>query len=116
MRTPARAEVWGVYLNPVRGHEQGGHRPCIVLSDDIYNFGGADKHIVVPFTSKSKAMPYHVDVLPPEGGLRVRSFVLCDDIRNISRARFGERLGAVSDRTMDEILDRVRMLIGIPRG
>ena len=27
-----RGEIWTVDLNPVRGHEQAGKRPCLVIS------------------------------------------------------------------------------------
>ena len=32
-----RGEVRWANLNPVRGHEQSGHRPVLILSHDIFN-------------------------------------------------------------------------------
>ena len=40
MRTgsrPQRGEVWRADLDPVRGHEQAGTRPILIISDDIFN-------------------------------------------------------------------------------
>jgi len=78
MRLPLRGEVWAVYLNPARGHEQAGWRLCLVISDDIYNQGPAAKHIVLPVTSRHKGIPYHLTVKPPEGGLQLASYIMCD--------------------------------------
>jgi mRNA interferase MazF len=111
MRPPARSEIWSIDLNPVRGHEQAGRRPCLVISDDVYNSGPAEKHIVVPVTSKDKHIPYHIGVTPPEGGLRMRSFLMCDDIRSVSRGRFEEKLGEVSGETLESVADCLRILL-----
>ena len=112
MSIPLRGEIWAVDLNPVRGHEQAGRRPCLVISDDIYNQGPAAKHIVLPVTSRNKRIPYHLTVTPPEGGLRLASYVMCDDIRSVSRERFGERLGAVSSQTLSLMKENLEMLLG----
>ncbi len=113
MKAPARGEIWSIDLNPVRGHEQAGRRPCLVMSDDIYNLGPAEKHIVVPVTSKDKRIPYHIVITPPEGGLRLRSFLMCDDLRSVSRERFGEKLGEVSSETIGAVADCLRTLLCI---
>ena len=112
MSIPLRGEIWAVDLNPVRGHEQAGRRPCLVISDDIYNQGPAAKHIVLPVTSRNKRIPYHLTVTPPEGGLRLASYVMCDDIRSVSRERFGERLGTVSSQTLSLMKENLEMLLG----
>jgi mRNA interferase MazF len=112
MSLPVRGEIWAVDLNPTRGHEQAGRRPCLVISDDIYNLGPATKHIVLPVTSRNKGIPYHLPVQPPEGGLRVRSYVMCDDVRSVSRERFGERLGEVSKQTLELVKESLETLLG----
>lgn len=112
MRTPVRGEIWTVDLNPTRGREQAGRRPCLVISDDIYNQGPAGKHIVIPVTSRDKRIPYHLGVTPPEGGLRLASYLMCDDIRSVSRDRFEERMGAVSSQTLRSIGESLEMLLG----
>ena len=86
MRLPLRGEVWAVDLNPARGHEHAGRRPCLVISDDIYNQGPAAKNIVLPVTSRHKGIPYHLTVKPPEGGLQLASYIMCDDVRSALRS------------------------------
>ncbi len=114
MNVPARSEIWFADLNPVRGHEQGGHRPVLVISVDAYNRGPAGLVLVLPVTSTQRGVRYHVTVEPPEGGLTNPSDVLCDAIRSISRERLGRRLGAVGPGTMAAIEERLKILQGLP--
>ncbi|MGK7924030.1 MAG: type II toxin-antitoxin system PemK/MazF family toxin [Spirulina sp.] len=70
-------------LNPVKGREQAGNRPCLIISVDLFNQGASGLVIVLPLTSKEKGIPFHVEVLPPEGGLKMKSFIKTEDIRSI---------------------------------
>jgi mRNA interferase MazF len=38
MAFPLRGEVWMIDLDPTRGHEQGGKRPGLIVSDDVFNW------------------------------------------------------------------------------
>ena len=67
---PSRGEVWLVDLNPVKGHEQAGRRPALVISVDIFNQGAAELAVVLPITAQNKHIPLHVPLEPPEGGLQ----------------------------------------------
>ncbi len=112
--SPARGEVWDADLGIPTGHEQGGPRPCLVVSDDTYNQGPADLVIVVPLTSNQRPIPVHVPVAPPEGGLTRPSKILCDQIRCIARARLRQRRGMVSPVTLQDVEDRLRALLRLP--
>ena len=111
MVAPGRGEVWLADLNPVRGHEQAGRRPALIVSDDLFNRGPAGLVIVLPITSTVRRIPSHVEVVPPEGGLKVRSAVLCDGVRSISTDRLHTRWGQVSPRTMVAVENALRFLI-----
>lgn len=111
MSDPARGEVWSVDLEPVRGHEQGGKRPALVLSADAFNQSLADLVVVLPITSRPKGLRSHVPVVAPEGGVRKPSFIKCEDIRSVARERLSRRWGAVSRQTMQAVEDRVRILL-----
>ena len=113
MASPARGEVWYVDLNPVRGHEQAGRRPALVISVDRFNLGPAGLAVVLPVTSREKGIPFHVEMIPPEGGLREHSYVKCEDVRSVATERLCGRLGAVSPQTMAAVEDRLRILLGL---
>lgn len=111
MSTPARGEVWLADLNPVRGHEQAGRRPVLVVSEDLFNRGPAGLTIVLPMTSTVRDVPSHVAVAPPEAGIKNRSAILCDAIRSISIERLVARWGSVDRKTMAAVEDRLRILL-----
>ncbi|MCY2964712.1 MAG: type II toxin-antitoxin system PemK/MazF family toxin [Planctomycetota bacterium] len=109
----ARGEIWLADLNPVRGHEQAGRRPVLVVSVDPFNRSKADLVVIVPVTSTLRGIPLHVTVEPPEGGLKNPSALLCDAVRSISKDRLVIRWGNVSSKTMAEVEDRLRVLLGL---
>ena len=114
MTEPAvRGDVWMVALDPVRGREQGGRRPALVVSSDRMNQGGTGLAVVVPFTSVDKQVRAHVPVDPPEGGLERRSFAKPEDVRSITTLRFGRRLGRVSPQTMEDVETVLRHLLDL---
>jgi len=108
---PARGEIWGADLNPVRGHEQAGIRPCLVVSTDPFNHGPAELVLVAPITTRERRNPLHVPVEAAEAGLRERGFIKCEDLRSISRGRLRQRIGRVSVSTLTEVEDRLRILL-----
>ena len=108
---PSRGEVWLVDLDPTRGHEQAGLRPALVVSDDVFNHGPAGLAVVLPLTTRARGVPLHVAVDPPEGGLRERSFVKCEDVRSLAKERLSQRWGFVSRQTMTRVEDRLRILL-----
>lgn len=113
MNNPSRGEVWMVDLNPTKGHEQAGKRPVLVISVNAFNNSLAGLIIVIPITSKAKGIPYHIEINPPEGGLKERSFIKCEDIRSITKERLLRCFGTVSLETLQLVEDRTRLLIGL---
>jgi mRNA interferase MazF len=107
----ARGDIWLADLNPVRGHEQAGRRPVLVVSVDAFNQSRAALVVVIPITSTLRPIPFHVVVQPPEGGLTNPSALLCEAVRSISKDRLVTRWGAVSTGTMSQVEDRLRILL-----
>jgi mRNA interferase MazF len=58
-------------------------------------------------------MSVHVEVTPPEGGLKLPGFIQCDDIRSISKQRLKRFHGTVSPQTMAEVEKRLRILLNL---
>lgn len=108
-----RGEVWQVDFEPVRGHEQGRQRPAVVVSADTFNAGPAALVVVCPVTTRERGIRFHLAVDPPEGGLRTRSFVLCDQVRTISTDRLISRLGTVRSTSLGAIEERLRILLDL---
>lgn len=113
MSEPSRGEVWLVDLNPSRGHEQAGVRPGLVVSVNLFNHGPAELVVLLPLTGIAKGIPFHVEVNPPEGGVKVNSFIKCEDVRSVAKERLSRRWGKVSGSTLAAVEDRLRILLGL---
>jgi len=110
---PSRGEIWLVDLSPVRGHEPTGRRPALVISVDTFNHGPAGLVLIIPLTTKEKGIPLHVEVRPPHGGLKRRSFIKCEDVRSVAKERLLELWGRVPQTTLAGVEDRLRVLLGL---
>ena len=114
---PARGEIWLADLGSARGHEQAGQRPVLIVSDDAFNSGLAGLVMTVPLTSKvakSKNIPAHIAVDPPEGGLKTPSVILCDQLRTIAKDRLSKApWGSVSAASLAEVDKALRMLLAL---
>ena len=113
LRFPKHGEVWWIDLEPVRGHEQGKRRPCLVVSDNAFNAIPHGLVWVVPVSSSPRRHNLTVEVNQPEGGLKVASVVLCHQLRTVSIERLDKMAGAVSPVTMREVMRRVAMVLGV---
>lgn len=113
MQKPSRGDVWFVELDPIRGREQAGRRPALIVSVNQFNYGPADLVVVIPITTRDKKIPFHVKINPPEGGLREISFIKCEDIRSLSKERLIKFSGRISDNIFLLIEDRLRILLNL---
>lgn len=106
-KIPCRGEVWFVQLDPTIGHEQAKTRPCLVISDNIFNKSAAQLHVILPLTSKKRALdhPFRIQLEWAENEVSdPESFILCDQIRTVSRLRFkGKSIGTASQETMEKV-------------
>lgn len=110
-RLPERGDVWLVDFDPIRGHEQAGKRPALILSTNLLNHGPAGLVIALPLTRRLKNVRSHVRVDPPEAGLKAVSYVKCEDIRSIAQERLIRRWGRLSGAAMSRVESVVRVLL-----
>jgi mRNA interferase MazF len=110
---PARGEIWDLDFDPIRGREQAGVRPGLIFSVDLFNKGPAELVVVVPLTRTDRKIRWHVGVRPPEAGLAAESFIQCENLRSVSKQRLRRRRGRVSAETLEQVEDRVRILLGL---
>lgn len=110
---PLRGDIWAVDFNPVRGHEQEGIRPYLIVSVNPFNRSGAMLVIGLPLTTTDRQIISHIPVMPPEGGVRRPSFVMCEQIRVFSRERLDQRWGRVTAQTMQAIEMQLRRIQGL---
>ena len=68
---------------------------------------------VLPLTTKKKDILWHVPVPAAESGLKLASYIKCEDIRSISLERVSRRLGFVPTSVLYAVEYRISRLLGI---
>jgi mRNA interferase MazF len=95
------------------GHEQACTRPALILSEDIFNEGQAGMVVVAPITRTQRKIRWHVPVAAPEGGVISKSFIQCENARSVSKQRLKRRRGRVPEAVMQQVEERLRILLGL---
>ncbi|HUV89629.1 MAG TPA: type II toxin-antitoxin system PemK/MazF family toxin [Anaerolineae bacterium] len=121
-----RGEIYWVEFDPVKGSEQGGLRPAIIVQQDIGNQHSATTVVVaITRTLPPRSYPFVVVMEPEESGLPVRSAVNCSQIATIQKDEPGSRLrpwpgehqvrpiGQLSARKMAEVDRALRYNLGL---
>jgi len=115
MKNILRGDVYFADLDPVNGHEQGGHRPVLVIQNDVGN-QHSPTTIIVPMTTAQKPLlPTHV-YLAEADGIVGGSLIMCEQIRTLDKNRLGDRLGRLSDLTMMDVDEAIRVSLHVGRG
>ncbi len=106
-----RGDIRWANLNPVRGREQAGKRPVVVLSHDVFN-DRSGTVIAAALTSQEPRAGFPLTL--PLGGptLPKRSWVKISQIRTLSVERVGRRLGRASDEELAAVVDGLVEIIG----
>ncbi|OAQ52359.1 hypothetical protein HTG_12105 [Natrinema mahii] len=110
-----RGDIVVVELDPTRGSEQRGTRPCLVVQNDVGN-ENAPTTIVVPFTTSYGDERYPFEVLIPadECALREDSVALCSQVRTVSiDDRITDVVGSVPDDRMTEVDTALEYSLGL---
>ncbi len=109
----SRGEVWLADLNPVKGSEQAGIRPVLILQNDTV--GKFTTVIALPLTTNLRraALPSCGAINKDEGGLSEDSVVICHQLRVLDKTRLQRKLGEVSQSKLTEIEDCVLFTLGI---
>ena len=111
-----RGDVVRVRLDPVEGSEQAGERPALVLSPDVVN-EHSPVVIVASITSKKteRVYPFEALIRVLEGGLSVTSKVCLMQMRSVDKRRVLSVCGSVSDETMRQVDDAIKVATGLRR-
>ena len=105
-----RGEIYWADLRPVRGHEQGGVRPVLVLSHDAFN-DRSGTVIALAITSQPQRAGYPLTWRLPSGILPRESWVNISQVRTLSTERLRARLGRLSEDDLREIVNGPVQLI-----
>ena len=95
-------DIYWANLNPTIGREQAGHRPVLVVSNDIEN--QMDIVTVIPITSrKPKRKVYPNELLITLQNKE--AILLCHQIRTLSKARLDKKMGSLDVEYKSKVVD-----------
>lgn len=98
-----QGEIWYANLNPIKGSEQAGHRPVVVVSGNMLN-ELISTVIVFPLTTQIKNYKGNLVLTPDDqNGLSQASEVLIFHIRSLSKERLSKRIGMIAQKELDQL-------------
>jgi mRNA interferase MazF len=106
-----RGEIRWADLNPVRGHEQGGKRPVVIISQDVFNQRSGTV-IVMAVTSQHQRSGFPLTLKLDSSKLPKRSWVKISQIRTLSVERIGETMDSVSPEQMEQLIEGLNEIVG----
>ena len=109
-----RGDIYYANLSPVVGSEQGGHRPVLVIQNDVGN-KYSPTVIVVAITSQiSKAkLPTHVEISSKYSSLEKDSVILLEQLRTIDKRRLKEKVTHLSEEVMSMVDEAIKISLGL---
>jgi mRNA interferase MazF len=106
-----RGDVVWADLSLVRGHEQGGHRPVVVISDDIFNERSGTV-IAMAITSQEQRAGFPLTLPLTSVSFREPSWAKISQIRTLSVQRIGRKIGRLSPEELDRLVEGLYEIVG----
>ena len=106
-----RGEIRWADLKPVRGKEQAGLRPMLILSHDVFNERSGTV-IAVALTSQPQRAGFPLTLELQSRRLPKKSWVKISQIRTLAAERIGQRLGKASPEELAQVIEGLNEIIG----
>ena len=106
-----RGDIVWADLNPVRGHEQGGNRPVVIISDDVFN-ARSGTVIAMAITSQEQRAGFPLTLKLTKAGLPKESWVKISQIRTLSVSRIGRRIGRLPPENLGQLIEGLNEIVG----
>jgi mRNA interferase MazF len=106
-----RGDIWWADLNPVRGHEQAGVRPILVISHDIFNQRSGTV-IALAITSQPPTAGFPLTLEISSATLPKRSWIKISQIRTLSVERLSNKVGAITPEELDDVIEGLNEIVG----
>ena len=109
-----RGEIFLANLEPVRGSEQGGTRPVLIIQNDIGNEYSTTT-IIAPITSTvmKKEYPTNVFIKKEDSKLSRDSTILLNQIRAIDNSRLIKKIGSLDNFIMNKVDRAIKVSLAL---
>ena len=105
-----RGDIRWAELNPVRGHEQAGTRPVLILSHDVFNERSGTV-IAMAMTSQEPRAGFPLTLEIKTAGLTKRSWIKIAQVRTLSVERIGKKLARASEEEMARVIEGLNEIV-----
>lgn len=106
-----RGDIRWADLNPVRGHEQAGRRPVLVISHDVFNERSGTV-IALALTSRPQRAGFPLTLELAGEFLPRRSWVKISQVRTLAVERIGRRLGTATPEHLARVIAGLNEIVG----
>jgi mRNA interferase MazF len=106
-----RGDIRWADLNPVRGREQAGLRPVLILSQDVFNERSGTV-IAVAITSQPQRAGFPLTLELKTANLPKRSWVKISQIRTLSVERIGKMITRTDPEELEQVIEGLNEIIG----
>ena len=106
-----RGDIYWADLNPVIGSEQGGFRPVLILSHNIFN-DRSGTVIAVAITSQPQRAGFPLTLELSDTKLPKKSWAKISQIRTLSTKRIGKKIASASPEELVSIIEGLNEIIG----
>jgi mRNA interferase MazF len=106
-----RGSIHWADLNPVQGHEQGGQRPVVIVSDDVFN-AHSGTVIAMAITSQAQRAGFPLTLEVTNAKLPKRSWVKISQIRTLSVQRIGRKIGRLESAELERLIEGLLEVVG----
>lgn len=105
-----RGNIYWADLNPVIGSEQGGLRPVLILSHNVFNERSGTV-IAVAITSQPQRAGFPLTLELTDSELPKRSWVKISQIRTLSVKRMRKKIATVSEEQLSHVIEGLNEII-----
>lgn len=105
-----RGDIRWANLNPVRGREQAGLRPVLILSHDVFN-ERSETVIAVAITSQPQRAGFPLTLELKADNLPKRSWVKISQIRTLSIERIGKLIARATQEELAQVIEGLNEII-----
>ncbi len=106
-----RGEIRWADLNPVRGSEQGGLRPVLIISQNIFNERSGTV-IALAITSQEQRAGFPLTLELTSDDLPKKSWVKISQIRTLAVERIGKKIGDATPEELDMVIQGLSEIVG----
>lgn len=109
-----RGDIFLANLEPIKGSEQGGIRPVLIIQNNISN-EYSPVTIIAAITSKifEKEFPTNIFIKKENSRLDKDSTILLNQIRTIDNSRLIKKVGSLDDLILEKVDNALKISLSL---